>query len=63
LANETPVPFGEELSRLEPYASLLRYQDGPTPTTREDAAEAIAVAEKVLQWAQGIVNGVDVNLG
>lgn len=47
-------PHAHELSDLNIYGAQRRYEEGPTPATREDADEAAEMATDILTWAKDI---------
>lgn len=47
-------PHAHELSDLNIYGAQRRYEEGPTPATREDADEAAEMATDILNWAKDI---------
>ena len=48
-----PWPFGpQEIAALTPYAVELRYPGGFADVDKQELDDAIASAEKVLQWAK-----------
>lgn len=49
-ANE--CPHDHELAELNIYGAQRRYEEGPAPTTREDADEAAEIASAILDWAK-----------
>lgn len=46
-----------EASGLSIYATHTRYPGGEPPATEDDYREAVALAEKVVRWAEGIIYG------
>ena len=47
----------EQASRLTPFAVDTRYPGGAEPVTREDYENAVAIAERVLRWAEKRILG------
>lgn len=46
-----------EASGLSRYATHARYPGEEQPATENDYREAVAIAEKVVRWAEGIIHG------
>ena len=46
-----------EASGLSIYATHTRYPGDEPPATEDDYREAVALAEKVVRWAEGIIHG------
>ena len=47
----------EQASRLTPFAVDTRYPGGAEPVTREDYENAVAIAERVVRWAEERILG------
>lgn len=47
-------PHAHEVSELNIYGAQRRYEEGPTPATREDVDEAAEMASDILRWAKDI---------
>lgn len=48
-------PSGFNLTELNPYASVKRYEEGQLPLTIEEIEIALDVSQKVLLWAQNFL--------
>lgn len=47
-------PHAHEVPELNIYGAQRRYEEGPTPATREDVNEAASMATDILSWAKDI---------
>jgi HEPN domain-containing protein len=47
-------PHAHEVPELNIYGAQRRYEEGPTPATREDVDEAAEMASDILRWAKDI---------
>jgi HEPN domain-containing protein len=51
-------PEVEEATSLTPYAVETRYPGLSEDVTAEDHAEAVRIAERVLRWAEALIEPV-----
>lgn len=49
----------DDAAELSDYAVQLRYPSAYVEVTEEEYVQAIAVAEKVFQWAEGVVANIE----
>lgn len=62
LLDQSGLKVPEELwkaDNLTDYAVEARYPDRVMPVTEDEYRQAIAVAEKVVQWAEGIISSAN----
>jgi HEPN domain-containing protein len=62
LLDQSGLKVPEELwkaDNLTDYAVEARYPDRVMPVTEDEYHQAIAVAEKVVQWAEGIISSAN----
>ena len=52
-------PEIEEATSLTPYAVEARYPGPSEDVTAEDHAEAVRIAERVLRWAEALIEPVN----
>jgi HEPN domain-containing protein len=60
LAHQAGEPIPDDLweaSGLSRYATHARYPGGEHRATENDYMDAVAMAEKVVRWAEGVVHG------
>ncbi len=60
LAHQAGEPIPDDLweaSRLSRYAAHTRYPGGEHLATEDDYWDAVAIAERVVRWAEGIIYG------
>ncbi len=48
-------PKGFNLSELNPFASIRRYEEGLLPITESEVSTAMSTAQEVLQWAEKLM--------
>ena len=55
LPDDKLPPGSFDLAALNPYASILRYEEGKVDLTHEEVRAAIAAVEAVVKWAKNLV--------
>jgi HEPN domain-containing protein len=49
-------PNGFNLTELNPYASIRRYEEGKIPLIKDEVEGAVQAATEVLEWAHNIIS-------
>lgn len=55
LPDEKMPPRGFDLARLNPYATVMRYEEPNIELTGEEIEESLLVAEEVVEWAKDLI--------
>lgn len=55
LPDDQMPPGGFDLAKLNPYATVLRYEEPNSDLTSEEIEQALTVSEQVIAWARAIV--------
>lgn len=55
LPEETQPEVGYELSMLNEFAGVRRYEEGALVYEDEDLEDAASLAEELLQWGEGVI--------
>lgn len=55
LPNQFTPPRGYDLSELTTYATVLRYREGDSALSHDDAKAIVEIAASVLNWAKTLV--------
>ena len=55
LPDEDLPPQGFNLTELNPFASVRRYEEGPLPLSIDEVEAALATSDDIIKWALAII--------